>query len=511
MISIKYKSLRTTALALLAIPSLLFFLGWLKLYIGIPFALILLGALGYCARQQDDRSISIKVSTLIAIVAVVILWCILSGQGGFFVQKPDHYYRNPIFRDIINYKWPVRYPTGNDESLVYYIGYWLLPALFGKLGVLIGGAEVGWLAGRIALLLWSVVLITIAFLLVCFYVGASRKRFIYTALLVFIFFSGMDAIGCWYDPISYTSHIEWWASYFQYSSMSTQLCWVFNQAVPAWIATALMLNEKDKSAFALIGFSILPCSPLPIVGLAIFMLCIALKDFAAAVREKQLPSFFREIFSYPNIAAVITILPTFALYYMNNSASGMESSAEVIQADAGAVPFLVPLTAVAFIRYFMFILAEFVLLVLFIKDKKNSFYISVLTCSLLIIPIFRIGMAFDFCMRASIPALFVLMTLLIKFFISCRLEKEGCTDKKAKDYKRLKTKFVIVALIFAIGCITPIVEYNASVTRFVNKGIEAVKQNDELESLSVLSIDQKINFVGENSSDSLFYKTIGRS
>jgi hypothetical protein len=40
--------------------------------------------------------------------------------------------------------------------------------------------------------------------------------------------------------------------------MSTQLCWVFNQAVPAWNATALMLNEKDKSAFALIGLAILP-------------------------------------------------------------------------------------------------------------------------------------------------------------------------------------------------------------------------------------------------------------
>jgi hypothetical protein len=32
-------------------------------------------------------------------------------------------------------------------------------------------------------------------LLVCFYVGASRRKFVYTALAVFILFSGMDAIG----------------------------------------------------------------------------------------------------------------------------------------------------------------------------------------------------------------------------------------------------------------------------------------------------------------------------
>ncbi len=118
MISIKYKNLRLCALVLLAIPSLIFFLSWLKIYIGIPFALLLIGALIYCARQQDDRSLSIKKSTLAVIVAVIMLWCFLSGMGGFFVQKSDYLYRNAIFRDLINFDWPVRYATGNDESLV---------------------------------------------------------------------------------------------------------------------------------------------------------------------------------------------------------------------------------------------------------------------------------------------------------------------------------------------------------------------------------------------------------
>ena len=39
-------------------------------------------------------------------------------------------------------------------------------------------------------------------------------------------------------------HIEWWARFYQFSSFTTQLFWVFNQAVPAWIATLLVLSTK---------------------------------------------------------------------------------------------------------------------------------------------------------------------------------------------------------------------------------------------------------------------------
>ena len=503
MISIKYKNLRLFALVLLAIPSLIFFLSWLKLFIGIPFALLLIGALVCCARQQDDRSLNIRVSTLIAIVAVVFLWCVLSGQGGFFVQKQDHFARNVIFRDLINYNWPVRYASGNDESLVYYIGYWLLPALFGKIGIAIGGAEAGWLAGRIALLLWSTVLITVAFLLVCFYVGAARRKYVYTALIVFILFSGMDAIGSLYNIENFASHIEWWVNYFQYSSMSTQLCWVFNQAIPTWIATALMLNEKDKSCYALIGMLILSCSPLPFVGLAFFMLCLALKDFASAVKGKTLNAFFREIITFPNIAALITLIPTFGLYYMNNTASANTGS--------GESSFFVPFGIDTVIFYVFFVVLEFAIMLFLLKNEENKTLSVIIGISLTIIPIFIVGGASDFCMRASIPALFVLMTMLIKFFIAYDKEKELIVDKKSEGHKQLKAKFIIVLVIFLVGCITPFVEYNSSVCTYIKEGTQSASEFDIYGSLTEVEKDTKRNFVGEDSSNSLFYKTIGKS
>lgn len=511
MISIKYKNLRLCALVLLAIPSLIFFLSWLKIYIGIPFALLLIGALIYCARQQDDRSLSIKKSTLAVIVAVIMLWCFLSGMGGFFVQKSDYLYRNAIFRDLINFDWPVRYATGNDESLVYYIGYWLFPALIGKIGAAIGGADAGFLTGSVAILLWSTVLITVAFLLVCFYVGASRRKFVYTALAVFILFSGMDAIGSLFHPESFLIHIEWWTNYFQFSSMSTQLCWVFNQAVPAWIATALMLNEKDKSAFALIGLAILPSSPFPLVGLVIFMLCIAVRDFVSSVKKKQLVLFFKEIFSLPNIAAVITILPTFTLYYINNSVSGAESDAQIVQEAAGSVPFLVAFDEGTIILYFFFIITEFAVLMALLKNRENRFLSLIITVSLLVLPIFRIGTGFDFCMRTSIPALFVLMELLIKFFIDYSKEKDAEKEKNGKENKRLKVKFIAVLLVFIIGCVTPFVEYFSSFRYVYLYGQKAIGYYDTIGSLESKPIGSKRNFVGEDSSNSLFYKTIGKS
>jgi hypothetical protein len=74
------------------------------------------------------------------------------------------------------------------------------------------------------------------------------------------------------------------------------------------------------------------------------MLCIAVRDFVSSVKKKQLVLFFKEIFSLPNIAAVITILPTFTLYYINNSVSGAESDAQIVQEAAGSVPFWLRLT-----------------------------------------------------------------------------------------------------------------------------------------------------------------------
>ncbi|MBQ8078159.1 MAG: hypothetical protein IJ235_07245, partial [Eubacterium sp.] len=385
MIKLHYSKIRFAALLLLLIPSVIFMLTWVKPLIGIPFVIILCAGL-FCASKTDSRTIEVKATTLIALAVLILLWAFLSGQGGFFTQKSDHEIRNVILRDLINYKWPVRYNEAGDISLVYYIGYWLLPALVGKAVIGLGGNfAAGWLAARIALLIWTAVLVYTAFLLVLFKVGKSRRKAIYLTFMIFVLFSGMDALCSLAHSEDFRSHIEWWAGYFQYSSMSTQLCWVFNQAVPAWLACAVAFNEKDEKSFAFIGLLLLPTSPLPFVGLTVYMLAFAVRSFILAVRDKQISAFFKNIFTLQNIVALVTLLPVFGTYYLNNAASintDGNSVSEAASVQNGLFGY--------FVMYVMFVLFEFGFLLVFVKNKNNRFESLVVLCSLLIIPFIKV-------------------------------------------------------------------------------------------------------------------------
>ena len=506
MITLHLKKLRAAAILLLAVPALIFFVTWLKLYIGIPCALLLCVAV-FLASKCEDREIKIKKSTLLVLGLLVLVWAVLSGQGEFFTQKRDYEYRNVILRDLINYSWPVRYPHGNDESLVYYIGFWLLPALFGKLGAALGGFEVGWLIARIVILIWTAVLVYVTFLLVLFKVGQSKAKAVYLTLAIFILFSGMDAVGSLANPARFLRHIEWWAAYFQFSSMSTQLCWVFNQAVPAWLACALAFNEKDEKSFALIGLLLLPTSPLPLVGLAVYMLAFAVRDLVISLKEKKLGAFFKNVFTPQNILALVTLVPVFGLYYMNNIASTDSNNGGV----SGMGDYSQESPAVFAVVYILFVLFEFGFLLLQLKSKSNRFESLVILGTLLVCPLIQVGNSADFCMRASIPALFLLMLMLMEYLVPELLrEKDKNADKKSKEYQKQARKLFTVMLIFIVGCVTPLVEYTSSARMFIETKGECVTQYDYMESLDELPIESKMNFVGTDSANSAFYKYLAR-
>ena len=70
-------------------------------------------------------------------------------------------------------------------------------------------------------------------------------------------------------------HIEWWSNAFQYSSMTTQLFWVPNHCLPAWIATALLYRHWQREEFfpaAFLSAALLPAwTPFAALGFAPFL------------------------------------------------------------------------------------------------------------------------------------------------------------------------------------------------------------------------------------------------
>ena len=132
-----------------------------------------------------------------------------------------------------------------------------------------------------------------------------------------------------------------------------------------------------------------------------------------------------------------------------------------------------------------------VLLYKYQKEQKLYYFVVAL---LLIIPWIRIGSAGDFCMRASIPGLFLIMIWVIESISKAWKEKEYI----------LFTGLIITILI---GSVTPIFEIRRTFTEtFQRQNAGEIVYADED---SETHIYKSPNFSG-NIKESFFYKYLAK-
>ncbi len=444
------------SLGYLALPFLIFCLTFLKIWIGLPIVVLLGWIFLRTWKQQsknDDESGFSKRELLIGL-GVLGCWVVLSGIGGFAFQNQDHATRNAIFRDLINYHWPVYYPYSANSTihssyaLMYYIGYWLPAALIGKV--------FGWQVANIALFIWTLLGVFLTAVLL----KKQIKSTLLAASLLIVFFSGMDILGTLtinaISPNSYPTAwppitaIEYWvAGSFQFSSFTTQLFWVFNQAVPAWISIALILNTKKPQNVLLIWALCFFLAPIPAVGMLPFaLLVIPYKAFNAEKISlswkwqitkkfmKDCLADIRAVITIENIFGGGTILLTSFFYFSANP-------------NGSKISFL-HVNVLVYLFYVIFLIYEVMLLwLLFYKENRNSLWWYVVGGLFVITPLIRLGTFTDFCMRASIPALFILMVW----------SGEALFRKPKVSYRGA------LILLLIIGAITPIYEINRAIYR----------------------------------------------
>ncbi len=531
--SISYTKLKKIAYFCLLLPSVVFILGFLKWYIALSVTLLLAAAYVFVLRDTkkevelyQEKVITLTKIQLAALVGTVMVWCFLSGLGNWYYQSNDWSARNAVFRDLIRFEWPVIYSAKN-AALVYYIGYWLPPALIGKFfyGVT-ADLDVAWAMGNLALWLWSVICITVVILMVMVFLNANTRKRFWTALIVFIGFSGLDIIGSLVWRFAFAvpipDHIEWW-TYFQFSSMITCLGWVFNQAILSWLAIISFLSEKKVRNYAFIIVLMLSCAPLPAVGLAMYMLGISAVKLYRAIREKECKSFFSDVFTPQNIIPALTLLPIYAFYYMTNVAVnvGQLDQPEFLQRDWLAACIMIALIAASVILcvvlklkkkrlvealfftgviiaifvcslsnlkiargYLAFLLLEGVIyLILIWRDNRREplFYLTWVIMA--ICPLITVGTSVDFCMRASIPAVFILMVLCIKYLF----DHENVLPPKKINAETVTVCLLIIAL--SIGAVTGI--------REIWRGISAVIREGRLDVVNDWAYSMERIFTGE--------------
>lgn len=241
----------------LVLPTLFFIVGWCKWYFSLPAAALMLWSLYRVIIHRPHWDVHFEkkeYTVFLAAIVIIFAWVVMSGVGDYMFQNSDHATRDAIMEAMTDYKWPMRQVVpieggGTEErSLVYYIGYWMVPTAVAKL---FGTRYV-----YETTFLWTVLGILLMYGVIC----VHKKKVMIWPLLFMIFFAGLDVFGLnfysWEGDIGLlgNSSIEFWTHDLQFTSMTTQLFWVYNQSVPAWLATALLIeDEKPENIFYLIG------------------------------------------------------------------------------------------------------------------------------------------------------------------------------------------------------------------------------------------------------------------
>ena len=143
------KTLKYSSYIYLILPVIFFLIGWIKPIIAIPFSIAIIYAMFIVNKNCENTEMVITEKKLAIVFVILLIICVLAGQGGLFYQSHDHHWRNAIFRDLINQEWPVYYER-SDTYLDYYIGHWLVPAGIAKMFLPIS-QSFAWFFGNIML------------------------------------------------------------------------------------------------------------------------------------------------------------------------------------------------------------------------------------------------------------------------------------------------------------------------------------------------------------------------
>lgn len=441
------------SIAYLALPHLLFYFGWLRWLWAILATASLCLALVITTRvmvlslsQGSDESQNKPRFTrqnAWMIGAICLLWLVLAGIGGILRQDYDWDKHNVMLNSLIAKPWPTVYEIYKEKlPLIYYVGYYLPPALVGKVA--------GWIGANITLTVWSLAGLLMAVAWFCILV----RRVSFSVLLAFVFFSGLDLVGWYfaaYDGIWSAGkaswyHIEPWTGLWQYSSNTTLLFWVPHQALSGWIITGIIvyclviLRRRDLILLPA-GLSAF-WSPFITIGIIPYLVI----DFS--IDKEPLWLRIRRMITLPNLVGLLAIAIT--AFYLSARAR-LGSPVIVANNFSGwSLPtYEGPIyMALAFLILFCFLEFGILVLILYgsgaVRDPRWRWMLHITVFTLCLLPWFKFGAFNDLVMRASIPALFVLAVIVTQVL----------HDRLAPGWAR-----GALLIMLLVGAATPLVEF----------------------------------------------------
>ena len=118
------------AVAYMALPTLLFLLGWVRPLFSIPAAAAVAAASVLLSATIPAPTLHLtrrQLAIYLCAFALSLLWLLAGGMTGITSQHADFVVRNPIYETLIRCDWPL--VDAGDSHFIYYLAFWLPPAL----------------------------------------------------------------------------------------------------------------------------------------------------------------------------------------------------------------------------------------------------------------------------------------------------------------------------------------------------------------------------------------------
>ena len=453
IITVPFPWLYTSIVLFLTVPLFIFFLGYLRLPVGIPLTLIFVGIVCYsvsdCLNDPDgvklskqDHDLKIPVSYLIGFAVTALFISYVSGVGEYIYSFDDHEYRRAILRDLINYDWPVIFSNstqtnpevikalGTDSgnrALLYYFIYWLPSAVAGK--------TFGFEIGNLVLLLWNSIGIFLTFLAV----SLKIKKITAWVPFFYVFFSGLDIIPDFVYLFTEYNGWHWYEGYvpvMSYVSNFRELASVNNQMVPCFLIVALLLLSKNTRSMGLTAGIMFCYSPWAVFGILPMVGAIL---FGKKNKAKKMLKNLQNLFSVANITSALLLLFVFGSFYLSNS-EGVDYRGFAWTFYDHPIMFIP--------CYIVFIAIEVLpfVVILFKREKNNAVFWAVLV-TLMILPWYKVSDVNDLSMRGSMPALFFLCISLCAV-VSDVMDKKNTPATKSGWIRTAAIMLTVIIMMF---------------------------------------------------------------
>lgn len=253
--------LSTACLFYLLLPCLIFLGGWVQPALAWPVGLGLTAAVLWVATRCPARPLrwssagALRVALLLLLGA---LWVLTIGFDGVVAQSGDATVRNAIYAALVRDSWPL---TVQGEAFIYYLGFWLPPALAAKLGA----------PAELALELWALLGVWLALLAVA--AGRGTRRALVFLVVLLLLGDMMNWVNRAYYKILAGSEYDIfqdWVLFFDlhFTPSCVQLRNTFNHYLAPLLLLAMMAGKLLPRQYGLAaGALVLICSPLAALAL----------------------------------------------------------------------------------------------------------------------------------------------------------------------------------------------------------------------------------------------------